>query len=63
MLDIWAARQAHKAHEISNIWFVRRSQNLADELTKPKAQAALYKLFPTAYDEPKVEQWIIRDPQ
>ena len=63
MLDVYASRQAYKALGTSNIGFVRSSHNLADGLTKPKVQAALYKLLTTAYHEPKVEQWIIRDPQ
>ena len=57
---IYAARQSYKAMEINNIGFVRGSHNLTDGLTKPKVQAALYKLLATAYHEPKVEQWIIR---
>ena len=56
MLDIYAARQAYKVQEISCISFVRSSHNLADGLTKPKVQAALYQLVPTAYHKPNVEQ-------
>ena len=56
MLDIYAARQAYEAQEISNIGFVRSSHNLADGLTKYKIQAALYQLLKTAYHELKVEQ-------
>ena len=63
MLDIYAARKAYKALEISNIGFVRSSHSLANGLTKPKVQAALYELLKTAHHEPKVEKWIIRDPQ
>ena len=63
MLDIYAALQAYKAQEISNLGFVRSSYNLADSLTKPKVQAELYQPLTTAYNKPKVEQWIIRDPE
>ena len=63
MLDIYAARQVYKALEISNFGFVRSSRILADRLTKPKVQAALYLLLITAFHEPKGEQWVIRDPQ
>ena len=56
MLDIYAARQVYKALEISNFELVRSSRSLADRLTKPKVQAALYIPLITAYHEPKVEQ-------
>ena len=35
---------------------------MADGLTKPRAQAASYKVLTFAYHESKVEQCIIRDP-
>ena len=63
MLDIYAARQAYKAKEISNIGFLRSSHNLSDGLTKRKKQTALYQLLKTEYHNPKLEQWIIRDPK
>ena len=63
MLDVYAAQQAHKAKEISTIGFVRSSHKLADGLTKPKVQAALYQLLKTAYHKPKDEQKIIRGPR
>ena len=44
VLDIHAARNAYKPHEISNIDFVRTNHNSADGLTKEKMQGALYKL-------------------
>ena len=43
--------------------FRQKLNNLADGLTKPKFQAALYQMLTIAYHKPKVEQWIIRDPQ
>ena len=60
---IYAAQQAYKAQEISNIGFVRSSHSLDDGISKPTVQAALYQLLNTAHHKPKVEQWIIRDPQ
>ena len=60
MLDIHAARQAYQAKEISNIGFVRSSDNLADGLTKQKMQAELFKLLQHAKHTVKCEQWIIR---
>ena len=63
MLDVYSARHEYRAREIKNIGFVRSSHNIADELTKPKVKAALYKLLKTAYHELKVEHWIIRSPQ
>ena len=60
-LDIHTARQAYQAREISNIGFVRSSDNLADGLTKPKMQKALYNLLRTATHTPVCEQWILRD--
>ena len=62
MFDMYTARQAYRTHEINNIGSLIGSHNLADGLTKPKFQAALYQLLVTAYHKPKAEQWIIRDP-
>ena len=61
MLDIHSARQAYQAREISNIGFVRSCDNLADGMTKPKMQKALFQLLETGFHEVKCEQWIIRD--
>ena len=63
MLDTYASRKVSKAKEISNIGFVTDSLNLADRLTKPKVLAELYQLLKTKYHKPKVERWIINDPQ
>ena len=60
-LDIHTARQAYQSREISNIGFVRSSDNLADGLTKPKMQKAIFHLLQTASHTPVREQWIIRD--
>ena len=62
MLDIHAARQAYKLHEMSNIDFVRTSHSLAHGLPKASMQAALYKLITTERHEVEAEQWIKRDP-
>ena len=61
MLDIVAAREGYASGEISNIGFVRSDKNLADGLTKPKMQAAIFECMSTAKHIPAVEQWIIRD--
>ena len=63
MFNRYAPRKANKAQEIRNIGFVRSSYKLADVLTKPKVKAALSQLLSTAYHQPMVEQWIIRDPR
>ena len=60
-LDIHTARQAYQSREISNIGFVRSSDNLADGLTKAKMQKALFNLLQTASHRPVCEQWILRD--
>ena len=61
MLDIHSARQAYRAHEISNIGFVRSNNNLADGLTKPKKQKAIFDLLQNAIHTPVCEQWILRN--
>lgn len=60
MLDINAARQAYLSKEISNIGFVRSSDNLADGLTKEKMQGALCQLLKTSKHTVRCEQWIMR---
>ena len=59
--DIHTARQAYQSREISNIGFVRSSDNLADGLTKPNMQKAIFHLLQTASHTPVCKQWIIRD--
>ena len=61
MLDIHSARQAYRAFEISNIGFVRSSNNIADGLTKPKLQKELLNLLQSASHTPVCEQWILRN--
>jgi len=61
MLDIHCARQEYQAQEISNIVFVRSCDNLADGLTKPKMQKALFELLKTGAHAVKCEQWILRN--
>ena len=63
MPDIYAARQAYKVHEISNIGFVRLSNNVANGLTKSKMQAALHKSITNGKHRIQEQQWIIRDPE
>ena len=56
MLDIHAARQAYKLHEISYIGFVRTNHTLANGLTKGNMQAALYDLISTGMHKVEAEQ-------
>ena len=60
MIDIHSARRAYRAHEVSNIGFVRSENNIADGLTKLKMQSALLNLLRTGKYQVKCEQWIIR---
>ena len=62
MLDIHAAREGYKAHDISNIGFVRSEQKTADGLTKCMKQESFRELARTGKLRTKVEQWIIRRP-
>ena len=59
MLDIHAAREGYKAHDISNIGFVRSDHNMADGLTKCMKQKSLRELARTGKLGTKVERWII----
>ncbi len=60
MLKIAAAREGFRDKVISDIGFVRSSQNLADGLTKPMDRAALREVVSTGQLHPAPEQWIIR---
>lgn len=60
MIDIYNARQAYQAHEISNIGFALSENNIAEGLTKPKMQAAFLTLLHTGKHKVKCEQWIVR---
>ena len=60
-LDIHTAQQAYQSRQISNIGFVRSSDNLADGLTKPKMQKAIFNPLQTASHRQVCEQWILRD--
>ena len=62
MLDIHAAREGYKAHDIRNIGFVRSEQNIADGLTTCMKQESLRELARTGKLRTKVEQRIIRKP-
>jgi len=61
MLDIAAAREGFRDRIISDIGFVRSSDNLADGLTKPMQQAALQRVLQSGKLAPRAEQWIIRN--
>ncbi len=60
MIDIHARRDAYKSREIFNIGFVRSHSNIADGLTKPKIQSALFDLFASGKHKTECEQWILR---
>jgi len=61
MLDIAATREGFRNKVISDIGFVRSSNNLADGLTKAMSQAALQQVISTGRINVTPEQWIIRD--
>jgi len=61
MLDIAAAREGFKSKVISDIGFVRSSNNIADGLTKSMIQAALYQVLSSGRLHVLPEQWIIRN--
>lgn len=60
MLDVAAAREGFRDRVISDIGFVRSSQNVADDLTKDMSQAVLQRIIETATLHLHPEQWIIR---
>ena len=63
MLDVYAARQAYKEQDISNIGFVRSKQNMADGRTRSMNQEALRNVINIRKLSIKIEQWIIRKPK
>ncbi len=60
MIDLQAVRDAYKAHEISNVGFIRGPNNLADGMTKPFKCDPLNDLLRTGKEIFSVEQWVIR---
>ena len=63
MLDVYAARQAYKEHDISNVGFVRSNQNIADGLTKCINHEAILNVITTGKLSIKVEHRKIRKPK
>ena len=63
MLDTSTTREAYNSEQVSNIGFVRSSYNLADGLTKPRIQQALYDLITPVRHTIHAEQWIMRNAQ
>ena len=59
VLDINAAREGYKCGYISDIGFVRNSQNLAGGLTKAVHQAQQYETLRTGTLSVKPEQWTV----
>lgn len=60
MLDIAAARKGFKNKTISDIGFVRSSQNIADGLTKSMAKATVRETIDTGCTSVTPGPWIIR---
>ena len=60
MLDTHATRSAYQMKEFSNIGFVRSSDNVADGLTKPKVQMAIFDILRTGRHNVNCEKWILR---
>ena len=61
MIDIAAAREGFKRKEISDIGFVRSSNNIADGLTKAMNQSALLRILSTSTLHVNAEQCIMRN--
>lgn len=59
MVDIHSIRIANQSHKISNIGFVRSSENIADGLTKPRVQNALLSLLRIGKHKSNCELWIL----
>lgn len=54
--DIHAVGKAQKAREISNIGFLRASENISDALIKKQTQNELFELFKTGKHTINCEQ-------
>ena len=61
MLGIAAAREGFRDKVISDIGFIRSSDNVADGLTKAMSQAALCDVLSTGELNVRAEQWIVRN--
>lgn len=61
MLDIAAERDGFCDMEISDIGFVRNSQNIADGMTKAMAQIRLREVISTGLLSFETQQWIVRN--
>lgn len=59
MLDIAAAREGFR-DKVSDISFVRGSNNASDGLTKPMSQAVLRNVVSSGNLQVKPEQWVVR---
>ena len=58
LIDIACLRQAYRSGELANLGWIRSEHNIADALTKDRAQSALLSALRTHKTELKVEQWI-----
>ncbi len=60
MIDLQAARDAYKSHEIWEVGFIRGSNKPADGMTKPFKCTLLHDLLRTGKANFTIDQWVIR---
>lgn len=60
MIDIRAAREAYESQEISDVGWIRGSDNPADGLTKPGRCEALENILDRGLVNIPVQQWVVR---
>jgi hypothetical protein len=58
MIDVSATRQAYEHHEISDVGFIRTSNNPADALTKREYNAALKDILTTGRLDLPIEPYV-----
>jgi hypothetical protein len=59
LVDIAAARQAHRDGDIANIGLIASAHNPADGLTKVGPNMALWKLMTNVWFDHPIEKWVI----
>lgn len=60
MIDIAAARQAYKRHDLAKVALATSEHNVADGLTKPRTCTALDYMLKAGVDSTPLEQWVTR---
>lgn len=60
MIDVAAARQAYKRHDLAKVALVTSEHNVADGLTKPRTCTALDYMLKAGVDSTPLEQWVTR---